>query len=351
MTRTGPAPDDLVRASLHYTDFGDRETFEWLVDAHGLRYGGRDEREYKGHDTSKHLWISQVSERRQQDGIPVDPLTLGTAADPRDEHERHILGEDRTETTTGYASYVEIRGPLSAALELYCDVYEAAEYIKGEFRPLATMDIECNKADGQRVVAIDGANIIDEPDAHGKATLSYEDSSFPEIVWYESANDLDSPAHHRRIQNDGEYRRAHEFDYDDEQTAKENLVRAAKKHFYLNDEDFRRFVGHLDLGVGDEELEEAIKHARNEAEREERRQELARKRAIPPCLRGRWEPDTSRSKQENVRAALRTNAAVDDADLADALVGWLDIEYSEATDWVRNGRSWAATHPEEVTGQ
>lgn len=72
MTPSESAPDDLVRASLHYTDFGDGETFEDLVERHGLRYAGRDEREYKGHDTSKHLWISNVSDRGQHHGHAVD---------------------------------------------------------------------------------------------------------------------------------------------------------------------------------------------------------------------------------------------------------------------------------------
>jgi hypothetical protein len=350
MTDTEPAPDDLVRAALHYTNFADRETFEELCQRHGLGYAGTDEDQASAAIQGAHMWVANVADRGDLDNRPVDPLTLHAYSDPRDEQEREVFdgGEHRTELASGYASYVNIRGPLSAALELYLDVYETAEYIKGEFRPLATMDIGCNQADGQRVVAIEGSNIIDDPHAHGKALLDYGDGSFPDIVWYETANDPTSPAHHIRLRTDDEYRYAHEFDADASESAHETLVRAAKKYNHLNEDDFRRLVDCLPDDFDDETIDNAFEQAQREVEREQRREEIARQRAIPDCLKGQWEPDPARPKHLNARDAIRADPSVSDDELANALVVWHDIEHGEATDWVRNARSWAATQPEVV---
>jgi hypothetical protein len=268
MTDVEPAPDDLVRAALRYTNFDDRETFENLCQRHGLRYAGTDEDEASAAVQGAHMWVADVADRGELEGRPVDPVTLHAHNDPRDEQETEVLedGGYRTETRTGDASYVNIRGPLSAVLGLYLDVYETAEYIKGELRPLATMDIGCNRAEGQRVVAIEGSNIIDDPHAHGKARLDYGGGAFPEVVWYEMASDRESPGHHIRLRTDSAYRRASEFDVNVTESDQETLIRAAEKHHYLNEDEFHRFVELLPDDFDDETIANALNQAQREGE-------------------------------------------------------------------------------------
>lgn len=328
MTDIEPAPDDLVRAALHYTDFADREAFEKLCQRHGLGYAGTDEDEASAAVQGSHMWVANVADRGDLDNRPVDPLTLHAYADPRGERETKVLddGGYRTEVASGYASYVNIRGPLSAALELYLDVYETAEYIKGEFRPLATVPIGCNRAANERVVGAEGKNTYDNPDVSGR------------WLWI-----------HRELrENSHTYRTACEAEYDWGASPEENLRRAARNYHYLTDEDFREFARFWAVPLGGEELDAAIDDARQEAVAERRQEERARERSIPRCLRGRWEPDPSRSKSKNARDALRMNPAVSDLDLADALAVGLGIDIGEAQDCVRNARSWAATQPEAV---
>lgn len=121
-----------ARAELHYTDFGDAETFRDLLDRHGLAYA--DSQEYGieiGDDevltTGWHIWCGD------------DDLHLLTTSDPIDgEH----LDETVLEERVGYASYTQVIGPEEAAEDLYRDVLESAAGVKGEFVPLTTEDGE-----------------------------------------------------------------------------------------------------------------------------------------------------------------------------------------------------------------
>lgn len=108
-------------AELHYTDFGDVETFESLADRHGLKYIGRDVA--AGPGATCFLY---------SDG---DSLELWMASDPTTGEHR-----DKPDPETGYASYTFIRGPREKAERLFRDVIDTAPYIKGEFQPLQTED-------------------------------------------------------------------------------------------------------------------------------------------------------------------------------------------------------------------
>ncbi|WP_226043537.1 hypothetical protein [Natrinema sp. DC36] len=117
-------------AELHYTDFGDGETFRDLAREHGLEYTGQHPQAAPG--ATSHQWTA------------TDGLSLWTAEDPTRERTESVITADGREERdkTGYASYLFIEGPAAAAESLFRDVVKSAVYIKGEFQPLQTTEGE-----------------------------------------------------------------------------------------------------------------------------------------------------------------------------------------------------------------
>lgn len=146
-----PGLDDLVSASLQSVTFESPGDFEDLLARHGLRHveSGTEtiETAMETFEFDDNRWVADVSNRGDRGGIAIDPLEMrchGVSADPRatEEHDGRA-----------HASYLDIRGPLSATLDLYGDIFETATKIKRELRPLKTVDLGCNTADGEVTVA------------------------------------------------------------------------------------------------------------------------------------------------------------------------------------------------------
>lgn len=129
----------ITQAELHYTDFGDPETFRGLLDRHELRYVEAKEYDIEVSEddyftTGWHIWHGPAG------------LHLLTACDPLDgEHLSEFVDGNRQ---VGYASYVRVIGPETRAEALYRDVLESAVRVKGEFAPLTA-------ADGEVIATID----------------------------------------------------------------------------------------------------------------------------------------------------------------------------------------------------
>ena len=113
---------EFATSNLHYTDFGDVETFDALTERHGLRPVDAELFE-QAPTTVNHGWAAD------------DGLMLFTNADPEDPTDPNEHNDQR-----GYCSYLSIDGPAAAAESLFRDVVDTATYIKGEFSPLTTDD-------------------------------------------------------------------------------------------------------------------------------------------------------------------------------------------------------------------
>ena len=116
---------EFATSNLHYTDFGDVETFDALTERHGLRPVGAELFE-QAPASVNHGWAAD------------DGLMLFTNANP-------VAGTHPNAQATGregYCSYLTVDGPAGAAEMLFRDVVDMATYIKGEFSPLTTDDGE-----------------------------------------------------------------------------------------------------------------------------------------------------------------------------------------------------------------
>lgn len=115
-----------AHAELHYTAFNSPDAFRALLERHDLEYVDTDR--YRVHGETKagwHIWC---------DG---NDLHLLTACDPIDgAHTNTEIVDKRP----GYASYVQVIGPVEAATALYRDVVTSASHLKGEFVPLTDDD-------------------------------------------------------------------------------------------------------------------------------------------------------------------------------------------------------------------
>jgi hypothetical protein len=124
--------DRTASADLHYTDFGDAETFRALLDRHALEYADAQQYDLKTGEADvttvgRHIWCGE------------NGLHLFTTANPlTGEH----LDENASDKRLGYASYTAIVGPKEAAEALYRDVMNSVYGIKGEFQPLTADDGE-----------------------------------------------------------------------------------------------------------------------------------------------------------------------------------------------------------------
>ncbi|MFC4437462.1 MULTISPECIES: hypothetical protein [Natrialbaceae] len=112
-----------AKAELDLTDFGTKETFQKLLDKHGLEYSGVElPTELEGVELpGVHVWSGEE-------------VRIHTTCNP-------LTGEHTTIEATqdlGWASFVTIMGEEKAAADLYCDVLCTAKNVKGEIDPLMT---------------------------------------------------------------------------------------------------------------------------------------------------------------------------------------------------------------------
>lgn len=110
-------------AELDLIDFGDADTFQRLLEKHGLRYDGV---RLNGR-APMHSWVSINGENTEflTQCNPID----GDHVDPK-----------AGDCDPGYASYVTITGDVPRARLALRDVLREAEYVKGMIRQLTAED-------------------------------------------------------------------------------------------------------------------------------------------------------------------------------------------------------------------
>lgn len=183
----GVDPDATVAAELHYTAFADTDVFVALVQRHGLDYAGTTNDHLPGPGATPFVWGKNHGTDEQ--------VLLATGCHP-------VTGEFHAGgyREEGYASYLYLAGPAYAAEPLYQDVHETAEYMKGEFQPLAPVegDGDADERVQESTIMTDGGARTASADTDGGSTTTNPDADPTEFgVLPETHHDVERVASER----------------------------------------------------------------------------------------------------------------------------------------------------------